>query len=181
MMGLIQEGGGMMGLIRLHATRRVLRALLVVVTLLSVLFMSAPPRASATTGDTYVLPPSRYKVPSSLYHLYRGRYSMESVAKGAKIIYASGFITVNNYHDLYGAMEFYGYDDQGMKNAWINLLYDFRLTQHRVMVIKLYGWGGPSLGMLFVTRTKRGDLVGQIQLLNGKKYPISFHKDSNKE
>src|SRR5438067_10093949 len=152
-----------------------------VVALAGFLLLSAPPRASATTGDTYVLPPSRYKVPSSLYHLYRGRYSMESVAKGAKIIYASGFITVNNYHDLYGAMEFYGYDDQGMKNAWINLLYDFRLTQHRMMVIKLYGWGGPSLGMLFMTRTKRGDLVGQIQLLNGKKYAISFHKDSNKE
>ena len=171
----------MMGLIRLHATRRVLRALLVVVTLLGVLFMSGPPRASATTGDTYVLPPSRYKVPSRLFPLYHGRYSLVSVGKGSRIVYAGGFITVNNYHDLYGAFVFYGYDNQGLKSSWINLLYDFRLARHGVMVIKLYGWGGPSLGMLFVTRTKRGDLVGQIQLLNSKKYAISFHKDSNKE
>ena len=48
------------------------------------------------------------------------------------------------------------------------------------MTITLYGWGGPSLGTLYVTRTTRGDLVGHIRLCNGKKYPISFHKDSNK-
>jgi len=55
----------------------------------------------------------------------------------------------------------------------------YRLARNGVMVISMYGWGGPSLGTLFVTRTKRGDLVGSIQLLHGHKYPISFHKDSN--
>ena len=160
--------------------QRLLRVIPAVVALAGFLLLSGPPRVSATTGDTYVLPPSRFKVPSALFPLYHGRYSLVSVGKGAKIVYAQGFITVNNYHDLYGAMVFYGYDAQGLKSTWINLLYDFRLAQHGVMVISLYGWGGPSLGTLFVTRTKRGDLVGQIRLLNGKKYPISFHKDSNK-
>jgi hypothetical protein len=144
------------------------------------LLLSGPARVSATTGDTYVLPPSRFKVSSALFPLYHGRYSLVSVGKGAKIVYAQGFITVNNYHDLYGAMVFYGYDSQGMKNSWINLLYDFHLARHGMMVITMYGWGAPSLGTLFVTRTKRGDLVGQIQLLHGKTYPISFHKDSNR-
>jgi len=163
----------------MHVTRRVPRTLLVVATLLGVLLTSGPLRVSATTGDTYVLPRSPYKVPSALFPLYHGKYSLLSIGKGSRIFWAGGFITTNNYHDLYGAFVFYGYDNQGMKTSWINLLYDFRLARHGVMVIKLYGWGGPSLGTLFVTRTKRGDLVGQIQLLNGKKYPISFHKDSN--
>ena len=65
--------------------RRLLRAILVVVTLFGVLFMSGPPRVSATTGDTYVLPPSRYKVPSALFPLYHGKYSLVSVGKGARI------------------------------------------------------------------------------------------------
>ena len=160
--------------------QRLVRVIPAVVALAGFLLLSGPAHVSATTGDTYVLPPSRYKVPSALFPLYHGRYSLTSVGKGARIVYAGGFISTNNYHALYGAFVFYGYDNQGLKSSWINLLYDFRLAQHGVMVISLYGWGGPSLGTLFVTRTKRGDLVGQIRLRNGKKYPISFHKDSNK-
>jgi signal peptidase I len=143
------------------------------------LLLSGPARVSATTGDTYVLPPSRFKVSSALFPLYHGRYSLVSVGKGAKIVYAQGFITVNNYHDLYGAMVFYGYDAQGLKSSWINLLYDFRQMRNGEMAITLWGWGSPPLGTLYVRRTSRGDLVGRIRLLNSKSYPISFHKDSN--
>jgi signal peptidase I len=167
-------------LIRLHVTQRVLRAILVVVTLLGVLFMSRPPRVSATTGDTYVLPPSRYKVSSALFPLYHGKYSLVSVGKGSRIAYAGGFISTNNYHDLYGAFVFYGYDNQGLKTSWINILYDFRQMRNGEMAITLWGWGSPPLGTLYVKRTPRGDLVGRIRLLNGKSYPISFHKDSNR-
>ena len=90
----------------MSATRCIRRLLLVAATLISYLFISGPPRVSATTGSTYALPPSLYKVPSKLIPLYRGRYSLQSVGKGARISEAQGFITVNQYHDLYGAAVF---------------------------------------------------------------------------
>jgi hypothetical protein len=133
---------------------------------------------SATTGGTYALPPSLYKVPSKLMRLYRGRYSLQSVGKGARINEAQGFITVNQYHDLYGAAVFYGYDTQGFKASWIGTFYDFHLAAHGVMVITLYGWGGAPLGTLFVTRSKRGDLVGHLNVADGGTYPISWRKDT---
>jgi hypothetical protein len=74
---------------------------------------------------------------------------------------------------------FYGYDNQGLKSSWINILYDFRQMRNGEMAITLWGWGSPPLGTLYVKRTPHGDLVGNIRLLNGKSYPISFHKDSN--
>src|SRR5918912_4591694 len=163
----------------MSATRCVRRFLLVAATLIGSLVMSGPPRVSATTGSTSAMPPSRYKVPSKLMPLYRGRYSLKSVGKGARISEDQGYITVNQYHDLYGAAVFYGYDSQGFKASWIGTFYDFHLAPHGVMVINLYGWGGAPLGTLFMTRTKRGDLVGQIQLADGHTYPIAWRKDSN--
>jgi signal peptidase I len=162
-----------------RSRQRLLRVIPAVVALAGFLLLSGPARVSATTGDTYVLPPSRYKVPSALFPLYHGKYSMVSVGKGAKIVYGGGFISTNNYHDLYGAFVFYGYDNQGMKTSWINILYDFRQMRNGEMAITLYGWSSPPLGTLYVKRMPRGDLVGRIQLLHGKSYPISFHKDSN--
>ena len=161
--------------------QRLVRVIPAVVALAGVLLLSGPAHVSATTGDTYVLPPSRYKVPSALFPLYHGRYSLASVGKDAQIVYAGGFISTNNYHDLYGAFVFYGYDKQGLKSSWINLLYDFHQLRNGEMAITLWGWGSPPLGTLYVKRTSRGDLVGRIRMLNGKSYPISFHKDSNKE
>jgi hypothetical protein len=162
------------------ATRSFPRLLLVAAPLIGYLFMSGPARVAATTGSTYALPPSRYKVPGTLLPLYRGRYSLQSVGKGARISEAQGFITVNQYHDLYGAAVFYGYDTHGFKASWIGTFYDFHLAAHGVMVINVYGWGGAPLGTLFVTRTKRGDLVGHIQMVGGQKYPIAWRKDTNK-
>ena len=162
----------------MSATRCVRPLLLVAATLIAYLFMSGPPGVSATTGGTSALPPSRYKVPGALMPLYRGRYSLKSVGKGARISEAQGFITVNQYHDLYGAAVFYGYDTQGFKASWIGTFYDFHLAAHGVMVINVYGWGGAPLGMLFVTRTKRGDLVGHIQVVGGSTYPIAWRKDA---
>jgi hypothetical protein len=159
---------------------RLLPAIPAVVALAGFLLLSAPAHVSATTGDTYVLPPSRYKVPSALFPLYHGKYSLLSVGKGARIVYAGGFISTNNYHNLYGAFVFYGYDNQGLKTSWINILYDFRQMRNGEMAITLWGWGSPPLGTLYVKRMPRGDLVGRIRLLNGKSYPIRFHKDSNK-
>ena len=163
----------------MSATRCVRRFLLVAAPLIGSLLMSGPPRVSATTGSTDALAPSRYTVPSKLIALYRGHYSLQSVGKGARISEAQGYITVNRYHDLYGAAVFYGYDSQGFKASWIGTFYDFHLAAHGVMVITLYGWGGAPLGTLFVTRTKRGDLVGHVQLADGHTYPIAWRKDSN--
>src|SRR5204862_7542353 len=92
------------------ATRSVPRLLLDAATLISYLSMSGPPRVSATTGSTAVLPPSRYKPPGALMPLYRGRSALQSVGDGARISEAQGYITLNQYRDLYGAAVFYGAD-----------------------------------------------------------------------
>jgi hypothetical protein len=83
-----------------------------------------------------------------------------------------------NHGFLFGFAQFYGYDLEGNQTLWVNSLYNFHLTQRGVMVIDLLGPGGrPILGRLFVTRTRQGDLHGQIELSLGT-YAISWHKVS---
>lgn len=151
--------------------------------------------ASATTGDTYVLPPSRYVLPPELARPYFGSYHMTSAAPGARLSAADLFITTNAYGDLYGGGQFYGYDSTGTQTSWTNLLYDFHLitasgaavtpdpwtppaqvAADRV-VVTLYGWGSPSLGTLTLTRKPDGDLTGTIRLYGQSRgYPVTFHR-----
>ena len=163
----------------MYSLRHALRSTAAVLALASLFLINGVPRVSATTGDTYVLPPAKHKVPSQLFPLYHGRYSTTMIAKESRIVYGECFISVNNWHDLYGAATFYGYDSQGYKTTWVNILYEFQLQPHGLMALTLYGWGTPPLGRMFLTRTNSGDLIGQIQLLDGKRYAISWHKDSN--
>ncbi|MBV9279252.1 MAG: hypothetical protein JOZ41_04150 [Chloroflexi bacterium] len=146
--------------------------------------------ASATTGDTYTLPRSPYKVPAGVMRLWYGRYTLKSVAKGSRIYAADIFISTNHWHSLYGGGDFFGYDPDGTKEDWTNILYDFHPLARGVMEITLYGWGSPALGRLFVRRVAHGDLSGQIQLLKtdgatgkgsfGPRYSISFRKTGNR-
>jgi hypothetical protein len=151
--------------------------------------------APATTGDTYVLPPSRYVVPPEVASRYFGSYHMTGTAPGARLSSADIFITSNAYSDLYGGGVFYGYDDTGQQDSWTNLMYDFHLvtpagaavtpdpwtTPAQVagdrLVVTLYGWGSPALGTLTLTRKPNGDLAGTIVLRGqSRPYPIAFHR-----
>jgi hypothetical protein len=153
--------------------------------------------ASATTGDTYVLPPSQYVVPRAVMAPYYGNYRMGSAAKGSRLYAADIFITQNQYHDMWGGGSFFGYDTTGAQESWTNVLYDFhvipaaggapvrpwttaRQIAHGELIVTLYGWGSPSLGTMRLTRSANGDLSGTIRFLGQKKsYPISFHKLSS--
>lgn len=150
--------------------------------------------ASATTGDTYVLPPSRYVIPPQVMGQFFGSYKLTSVGKGTRLYAANIFITTNSFDDLYGGGMFYGYDNTGAQTDWTNLLYDFRLTSgggpltltpwttagqvaHDTLVVTLYGWGSPSLGTMTLHRLPGGDLAGTIRLLGqSSSYPIRFHR-----
>lgn len=149
--------------------------------------------ASATTGDTYVVPPSQYVIPPQVMRQFFGSYSLTSVARGSRLSAANIFITTNSYGDLYGGGEFYGYDNTGAQTDWTNLLYDFRFTSrgapltltpwatagqvaHDTFVVTLYGWGSPSLGTMTLRRLPGRNLAGTIRLLGQtRSYPIRFH------
>lgn len=150
--------------------------------------------ASATTGDTYVLPPSRYVIPPQVMSQFFGSYRLTSVASATRLYGADIFITTNAYDDMYGGGDFYGYDNTGAQTDWTNLLYDFRFTgggapltltpwatagqvAGDTLVVTLYGWGSPSLGTMTLRRLPGGDLAGTIRLLGeSRSYPIRFHR-----
>jgi hypothetical protein len=151
--------------------------------------------APATTGDSYVLPPSKYVLPPELISRYSGSYHMTHAAPGSKLYAADMFITTNAYGSMYGGGQFYGYDETGTQDSWTNLLYDFHFvtpsgatvtpdpwtTPAQVardrLVITLFGWGSPSLGTLTLTRAPNGDLAGTIALFGqARSYPVAFHR-----
>jgi hypothetical protein len=124
------------------------------------------------------LPLSPYHVPEKVMPLYRGQYILAKAARGARLSGGALAIEINPYGYLYGIGQFYGYDVRGYQTSWTALLYNFHLTSHGIMIIDLLGQTGrPLLGRLFVDRTKRGDLVGQIKLAS-RRYSISWHKFS---
>lgn len=154
--------------------------------------------ASATTGDTYILPPSRYVIPPEVTGQFFGSYNMTHAGSGTKLYAANIFITSNTYGDLYGGGSFYGYDSTGAQTSWTNILYDFRLvtpdgklatpapwtTAGQVaddqLAVTLYGWGSPSLGTMTLRRQRDGDLAGTIRLYGQtQSFPIGFHRIGN--
>lgn len=151
--------------------RRFVVALLVLVGL-----AIAPAPVWATTGPTVALPPSRYKVAPRVAALYVGAYELQSVASAARISTCALGIEVDDQGYLLGLAQFYGYNLEGYRGLWINVLYNFHQTAKGVMVFDLLGEGGSPLeGRIFVTRSRQGDLRGQIELPLGS-YAISFHK-----
>lgn len=136
------------------------------------------PSVSATTGPSITLPASKYKIANQVEKLYTGVYELSSVANAARIGTSALGIEVNRGF-LFGFAQFYGYNPQGNQTLWVNTLYNFHLTARDVMIIDLLGPGGsPIMGRLLVTRSKQGDLHGQIKLQFGT-YPISWRKVSN--
>ena len=163
----------------MRALQRFLCGLLVLMSLMGSLLTVEPSTVSATTGPTEVLPPSRYKVPLRVAIPYLGSYELKSVAQAAKISRCAFGIEVNKHGFLFGLAQFYGYDLEGYQTLWINVLYNFHQTAKGVMVFDLLAPGVHIImGRMFVTRSKRGDLSGQIELTFGT-YAISFHKISN--
>jgi len=140
----------------------------------SVGFMS-PAKSLATTGPSDFLPISPYQVPMKLAKSYVGRYELRSVARAAQIRTAAMGIEINSRHQLYGVAQFSGYE-QGFQSIWIATLYNFHQTKHGVMTIDILAQtGSPLLGHLYLTRSKTGDLVGQIELAN-RRFAITWHK-----
>jgi hypothetical protein len=79
---------------------------------------------------------------------------------------------------LVGIAQFFGYDPNGDQSVWVADLYNFHPTKSGKMIIDLVGpTGVPLFGRLYLTRSKDGNLVGQITL--GKsptRYAISIEK-----
>jgi hypothetical protein len=162
----------------MYSIRRVLCTLLALLGLAGWLLAPGPGQASATTGASYFLPPARYHVASRLALLYHGQYILTTVARSAHLSGGALGIEINDRGDLYGVGQFYGYDASGEQTSWVATLYNFHPDRHRIMTIDLLAPGGrPLLGHLVVSRTKQGDLVGQLEL-GAQRYAIRWHKFS---
>jgi hypothetical protein len=108
-----------------------------------------------------------------------GVYRMTSVAPAAKIASVALGIEVDTAGYLFGYAQFYGYDIEGYQTLWLNVLYNFHQIPKSTMSIDLLGQGGsPLFGKILVTRSKKGDLTGKIELTFGT-WPIRFHKIKN--
>jgi hypothetical protein len=154
------------------------RQALMAVGVVGAVLVGMPPSVRATTGPSIALPPSRYTVASQVAKLYIGAYELSSVARAARISACALGIEVNRGF-LFGLAQFYGYDLEGNQTLWVNELYNFHQAAKGVMVIDLLAPGGqPIMGRLFVTRSRQGDLSGQIELPLGT-YAIRWHKVSN--
>jgi hypothetical protein len=136
----------------------------------------SPRSASATTGPDQYLPPAKYKVNSQVEKLYVGQYILKAAAKGARLKGGAMGIEVNNKGFLYGVGQFYGYDASGYQSTWVGTLYNFQQAPHSVMKIDILApTGSPLLGALSLSRSKSGDLSGQI-VLNNHQYAVSWRK-----
>jgi hypothetical protein len=136
----------------------------------------APSPASATTGPTQFLPDSRYKVASKVAQQYTGEYVFKSAAPAARLKGGALAIEVDNKVQLVGVAQFYGYDNNGQQTAWVGTLYNFHLTGKHVMIADIVGpTGQPLLARLFLTRSSKGDLIGQIELPEGR-FAITWQK-----
>lgn len=132
---------------------------------------------SATTGGPGPTP-ARYRVDPRIAHLYPGQYKMQSAARGARLSYGQMAIDINELGFLQGVIQFNGYNAQGFRTTWVTVMYNFHLTAPNMMSIGLYGPNGTVvLGNLYVQRTKRGDLVGQIALPRTR-YAIRWHRNT---
>ncbi len=157
-----------------------LRSAIAIISVLMLLVFGSAATAFATTGPTKFLPGTHYKVPSALQRLYIGQYTIKSVANAARLSGGAMGIEVDDRGNLYGVGQFYGYDEQGLQTTWTATLYNFHQTKAKVMIFDLTGPAGrPLLGRLFVTRSKSGDLAGQIELPGGR-FPIVWHKISSR-
>jgi hypothetical protein len=130
----------------------------------------------ATTGGLGPTP-ALYRVDSKIAALYPGQYVMQSAANGARLFHGQMVIHINSLGYLQGAAQFAGYDPQGHRTTWVAVLYNFRLTAPNTMAIGVYGpLGSPLFGWLYVHRTPRGDLVGEVALPKPR-YAIWWHKN----
>jgi hypothetical protein len=130
----------------------------------------------ATTGPTKFLPPSHYKVASKVAQQYRGQYLFKSAAAPARISGGAMGIEVDSNGQLTGIAQFYGYDQAGHQTAWVGTLYNFHLTGKNIMIADIVGPSGtPLLARLFLTRSNKGDLTGQIELPTGR-YAIAWQR-----
>jgi hypothetical protein len=162
----------------MHSLRRVLCTLLALLGLAGCLLAPGRAPVSATTGPTYFLPPARYHVASRLALRYRGQYILTTVTRSAHLSGGALGIEINDRGDLYGVGQFYGYDAHGEQTSWVATLYNFHPARHDIMTIDLLAPAGRLLlGHLFVSRTKQGDLVGQLEL-GARRYAIRWHKFS---
>jgi hypothetical protein len=158
------------------AVRNVGRKSAVAGMLVASLIAFSPRSALATTGPDQYLPPAKYKVSAKIAQLYTGQYIMKSVASGARLKGGAMGIEINNKGTLYGVSQFYGYDASGYQSTWVGTLYNFQPAAHSTMKIDILApTGAPLLGTLSLSRSKQGDLSGQIAL-NKHTYTISWRK-----
>jgi hypothetical protein len=131
---------------------------------------------SATTGGPGPTP-ARYRVDPRIAGLYPGQYSMQSAASGARLARGQMAIDINELGYLQGVVQFAAYNAQGRQSTWVAVLYNFHVATPNTMTIGLYGpVESVLLGMLYVQRTKQGDLVGQIALPRAR-YAIRWRKN----
>jgi len=155
-------------------------ALALLLALAGGVLMAVPRPVVATTGPTDYLPASHYKVAKGRAALYVGQYLLSSAARAARLSGGAMGIEINSRGYLDGVGQFYGYDEHGNQSSWTATLYNFHETKQHVMVFDLLGPSGtPLLGRVFVTRTRSGDLSGQILLPNGR-FNIRWHKISSR-
>jgi hypothetical protein len=156
--------------------QRLLRGVCGLSLLIGTVLIVAPAHVSATTGPTIELPASRYKVAMAIANRIAGTYTLKSVARSSRLYGVNLGIEVDLKGYLYGYAQFDGYDLEGYRSLWINVLYNFHQLPKGVMSIDVLDQGGsPQVGRMLLTQAKNGDLTGQLLLQMGS-WSISFKK-----
>ena len=160
------------------------RAALVACVLLLPIFLVAGaglgnvPSALATTGPSANHPPT-YKVNNKFAAQFTGEYTLQSMPAAARIQSAAIGIEVDDNGNLYGIMQFYGYDAAGFQTSWVESLYHFHQTAKTQMTIDLLTTSlTVVVGRMVVAPPSRGSMSGKLTL-SGHTYPVVFHKVSN--
>jgi hypothetical protein len=163
----------------MRSSYRFLPRLLGLIVILASICLVAPGNVSATTGPTDFLPPTKFHVPLAVQKLYIGQYILKSVDPASRLSGGAFGIEIDaDTGYLVGIAQFSGYDQGGDQSTWEASMYNFDLTKPGQMIIDLLGpTGVPLFGRLYVTRTAKGDLHGQLTLGKSKvRYDISIQK-----
>jgi hypothetical protein len=151
-----------------------------ILLLLSVLScaLGVPVRVTASTNALQFQQLSSTGTADPIEALYTGQYLLKAAGTEARLTGGVLYIGANDQHQLSGEVQFYGNSTVDYQFSWTGLLGHFRITNQQATVDILGPAGKALLAHMIMTRSSRGDLTGQIMVLQSR-FPLSWRKIAN--